>query len=279
MSDKNTLILKQSGMPEDFGFVMRNRAPMHVLPENELHWHDYFEMEFVYDGCGTQIVNAKTIPMSRGSVYLLTPLDFHTVIADETCGMSLMNINFTDKYLPPEIAAALSNGFLFSQLEEETFAPLYAIVERMYEEYTNANPYRETAICAMLTQICIALLRRCECIPVQKQDSTDAIIQDAILYLQKHFKNPPKKQELARKYPMSANYFGVRFQRAVGLSYTEYLKNLRLQQAVDLLLHSELSVEQISEHSGFHAPTYFIHIFRERYGIPPLQYRKRYKKT
>ena len=90
MSDKNTLILKQSGMPEDFGFVMRNRAPMHVLPENELHWHDYFEMEFVYDGCGTQIVNAKTIPMSRGSVYLLTPLDFHTVIADETCGMSLM---------------------------------------------------------------------------------------------------------------------------------------------------------------------------------------------
>lgn len=66
MSDKNTLILKQSGMPEDFGFVMRNRAPMHVLPENELHWHDYFEMEFVYDGCGTQIVNAKTIPMSRG---------------------------------------------------------------------------------------------------------------------------------------------------------------------------------------------------------------------
>lgn len=128
-----------------------------------------------------------------------------------------MNINFTDKYLPPEIAAALSNGFLFSQLEEETFAPLYAIVERMYEEYTNANPYRETAICAMLTQICIALLRRCECIPVQKQDSTDAIIQDAILYLQKHFKNPPKKQELARKYHMSANYFGVRFQRAVGL--------------------------------------------------------------
>lgn len=115
--------------------------------------------------------------------------------------------------------------------------------------------------------------------PVQKQDSTDAIIQDAILYLQKHFKNPPKKQELARKYHMSANYFGVRFQRAVGLSYTEYLKNLRLQQAVDLLLHSELSVEQISEHSGFHAPTYFIHIFRERYGIPPLQYRKRYKKT
>ena len=84
MSDKNTLILKQSGMPEDFGFVMRNRAPMHVLPKNELHWHDYFEMEFVYDGRGTQIVNAETIQMSRGSVYLLTPTDFHTVVADES---------------------------------------------------------------------------------------------------------------------------------------------------------------------------------------------------
>ena len=279
MSDKNTLILKQSGMPEDFGFVMRNRAPMHVLPKNELHWHDYFEMEFVYDGRGTQIVNAETIQMSRGSVYLLTPTDFHTVVADESRGMSLMNINFTEKYLSPEITSALANGFLFSQFTEEDFALLFSVVKLMYREYTGDHPYREIAIRAMLTQICIVLLRRCDHIPSAKQDTTDAIIQDAILYLQKHFKNPPKKQELACKYHMSANYFGVRFQRAVGLSYTEYLKNLRLQLAVDLLLHSELSVEQISEHSGFHTPPYFIHIFRERYGMTPLQYRKRNKKA
>ena len=48
-----------------------------------LHSHDYFEIEIVLGGRGVQHVNSKEYELTRGSVYLLTPADFHEIVLDE----------------------------------------------------------------------------------------------------------------------------------------------------------------------------------------------------
>lgn len=275
MAKKSSLVLMQSGMPGEFYFVMRNRSPLHILPENQLHWHDYFEIELIYEGTGQHIVNGTTQPLMRGDAYLLTPLDFHTVIADRVEGMSLYNINFSDSILPPEISEILNAGFLYMRFDEETFVPLLEKVKQLHKEYNGSDRYRETMIKAAVTEICVTLLREISVSsPPQSSNSTDEVIHKAVLYLHKNIKNPPQKHELAEKYHLSPNYFGERFHKAVGMSYTEYVKLLRLRYAANLLKSSGLSVSDICLNAGFNTTAYFIRTFKDRYGLTPLQYRK-----
>ena len=49
------------------------------LLNDTFHWHDYFEMEFFCEGEGTHMLNGKPHAINRGSIYLLTPSDFHTL--------------------------------------------------------------------------------------------------------------------------------------------------------------------------------------------------------
>ena len=48
-----------------------------ILKDYDIHWHDYFEIEMVVEGSADHILNGKTYSLSKGDIYLLTPVDFH----------------------------------------------------------------------------------------------------------------------------------------------------------------------------------------------------------
>jgi transcriptional regulator GlxA family with amidase domain len=57
----------------------------------------------------------------------------------------------------------------------------------------------------------------------------------------------------------------------------QFLINLRLNKAKELLLTTLLDITKISEEVGFLSYTHFIKVFREKFEIPPQQYRKAHK--
>ena len=59
-----------------------------------LHSHEYFEIEVVVNGNGKNLLNSKEYPLQRGSVYALTPSDFHEVIIEED--VELWNMVFDE---------------------------------------------------------------------------------------------------------------------------------------------------------------------------------------
>lgn len=72
---------------------------------------------------------------------------------------------------------------------------------------------------------------------------------------------------------LTLNYFGELFRNSVHMSFSDYLKHLRFDYAVNLLNSTEESVDRISQLSGFHSAAYFIVLFRKHFGITPSQYR------
>ena len=55
----------------------------------------------------------------------------------------------------------------------------------------------------------------------------------------------------------------------------EYITDLRLEHALDLLKQENLSIDAIASHCGFNYTNYFIRVFRKRYGTSPAEFRKR----
>ncbi|WP_373741375.1 GlxA family transcriptional regulator [Neisseria sp.] len=80
--------------------------------------------------------------------------------------------------------------------------------------------------------------------------------------------------DLAVQLAMSRRTFTRRFQKTMGISFTQWLISLRLQNSLELLENSALSIEQISVQTGFHNSVSFRQHFKERYQVSPNTWRR-----
>lgn len=80
--------------------------------------------------------------------------------------------------------------------------------------------------------------------------------------------------DVADHVDMSAAYLGRLFKQLTGITFTEYLTKYRLDTACDLLLHTNKTVNEISDAVGFTNSSYFYIVFKKNLGCTPNQYRK-----
>ena len=82
-----------------------------------------------------------------------------------------------------------------------------------------------------------------------------------------------KLSDLAAEYGYSATYLGKLFHKLVGVSFSDYLLNTRINYAKILLLNSELSISEIAEKLGYFDTAHFINQFRKKAGCTPNAFR------
>lgn len=72
---------------------------------------------------------------------------------------------------------------------------------------------------------------------------------------------------IAEKFGYNANYISARFLRTVGLSFSVYLTNVRMEYAMRLIRDGVSTVSDLAYACGFSDPLYFSKVFRKKYGI------------
>lgn len=101
-------------------------------------------------------------------------------------------------------------------------------------------------------------------------------IREAAVYIGEHFSFEISIPKLARKAGMNINAFTTRFRKIMGTTPAEYIQRTRIEEAEHLLLHSDMSVEEIGAQVGFTSRTYFSRVFRKHHALSPLQYRHKW---
>ena len=85
-------------------------------------------------------------------------------------------------------------------------------------------------------------------------------------------------RELAEYCQLSTDQFRRNFQRYTGIPPKQYIEDLKLRQAAQLLLTCDLSVAEIAARFGYQDPFHFSRRFKLRIGVSPVQYRKAYQR-
>ena len=99
------------------------------------------------------------------------------------------------------------------------------------------------------------------------------------------------KEEIAKKYMteeislntvamrvgMSPSYFSSIFSKEVGQTFVEYLTEVRMNKAKELLMCSAMKTSEIGYEVGYRDPHYFSYIFKKTQGCSPKEYRSRRK--
>jgi YesN/AraC family two-component response regulator len=80
--------------------------------------------------------------------------------------------------------------------------------------------------------------------------------------------------ELASEINYDTKYLSTVFKKEMGISYREYLRELRVNHACFLMEQGVVSVKNVALLSGFSDPLYFSKVFKESIGVSPKSYIK-----
>lgn len=106
----------------------------------------------------------------------------------------------------------------------------------------------------------------------------EAPLHEVLSYMEAHLSDPTlSNTQLARQAGFSEVYFRRLFTKAYNLSPRQYLLNMRLKKAKQLLTDSNYSVTAISELCGFSNVYHFSRCFTDRVGLPPSDYARKNK--
>lgn len=99
------------------------------------------------------------------------------------------------------------------------------------------------------------------------------VIGRCIAELHENYQLDYTLSELAEKYFFNPSYFSTLFKKHTGMHFTEYIMDLRMNHAAQLLLESNDKIYQIAKKVGYQDVKYFTRIFKKKFGYTPEEYR------
>ncbi|MBO7746093.1 helix-turn-helix transcriptional regulator [Paenibacillus sp. MWE-103] len=248
----------------------------HVDGRIDTHWHEFFEMGFVVAGSGTHVLNGVPSRLARGSAFLLTPADFHSLEPDPGETLRLYDLIFTDRGIREPLLALLfgqGGGHAADYGPEETEAAEreFALI---WEESAERRAGGDLLVQGSVERLLVGLSRRSrtrqEGDGLQGGDGPVApAVRKALIHIQHHFRDPLPLEEAAASCGLSPNYFSECFRKATGVTFQTYVQELRLRFAKSLLMTTRLPVTEICFASGFGTLPHFERAFKKRFGSTP----------
>lgn len=115
-----------------------------------------------------------------------------------------------------------------------------------------------------------------ECIDTDKRSDANAKdkVKQAIAYINANYNKEMTITSIAERFGMSSNYFSAVFKREMNQSAVNYITDLRVQKARELLLNTKESVADIAAQVGYEDSQYFFRVFKKTTGVTPLQFRR-----
>lgn len=103
------------------------------------------------------------------------------------------------------------------------------------------------------------------------------VIENARKFINDNFANDITLEDVAKHVYLSPIYFSSYFKKKTGEKYSDYLQNIKIKKAMELLEDTDVKIPTISEMSGFRDVNYFHKIFKNQIGLTPSEYRKKFR--
>ena len=110
----------------------------------------------------------------------------------------------------------------------------------------------------------------------ERRSLEDKPIRMAKQYIQEHYNEAISLETVSSEVGFNPAYFSTIFKKATGQNFMDYVKEVRINSAKDLLIHTSLDVAEIAQSVGYSDIKYFSRLFRKATNLTPSDYRKLY---
>ena len=117
------------------------------------------------------------------------------------------------------------------------------------------------------------LMNACQNVLGKREEKSNSIIEMAEEYIKNNFQKDICLDEVSRTVNISPYYFSKIFKEGTGKNFIEYLTNIRMERARELLSTTEYSMKEICSMCGYSDPNYFSRSFKKNVGVTPTEYK------
>ena len=257
--------------------------------EKRFHNHTFSELVIVMQGEAEHITSDNRCMIKKGDVLSLHP---GTVHAYDSCRtLKVVNILYDSKSLAMptlDMAYISSFGRIFPVKQSVDIAlqhaPIVTLEDVQLEEMIEETARLKTLLDQMrpgwsflALSAFMHIIGRIAVLAETPATVHHAMVQieKVIAYMTENFDRDISLEQLLKKANMSRRNFYRHFNSCTGTSPFEYLSQLRIRRAIELLRDADISITETANVCGFTDANYMCRIFRTRYGISPGQIRKK----
>ncbi|MEZ3469064.1 MAG: AraC family transcriptional regulator [Schaedlerella sp.] len=156
------------------------------------------------------------------------------------------------------------------------YSKIKTLIYNMHEEYENQENAWEFAIATFANLLMLTAIRSLpkRATPLLENTTESMVFQKVITYIADNFESKITLDECAKLCNFNPSYFSKYFKKHMGITFQDYVKSSRLEQAKWLLLTTNISITDIAYQCGFSNLCVFNKLFKQETGVSASIYRK-----
>lgn len=258
----------------------------------QYHTHDYIELAYVVEGEFKQRIMGNDILFKKGELCLI----------DKNCPHQDYLLNQNSIVVFIGLANDILDQVMVKHIDEEkihNFLHTALMKQKDIRQYLHFKPKNvddmrlEELLLQLLTELewndeaskhiskgliirilhYISAMYDFKLSKEQRMKMNWIIYEEIKKYIEENYAQIAIK-ELVAKFHFNEDYYNRLLKEKTGMTYSEYVQDIRLENALYLLKTTDLTVDTVAEQVGYHNKGYFYKIFVEKYGMTPAKTRK-----
>jgi AraC-like DNA-binding protein len=228
---------------------------------------DMYVLLFVTQGKFNFSFDQAAYTISKGDVVLIRP----GVVRSGSDGTYPPHQKFAVHFhlepssIPMLAPTEASGGFKLFKTHKAEY--LRQHFHQLYQAWIDKNMYYEFICHGIMTGIFGTVLQE---LAQQNISSSKLIVAKRLeSYILEHYKEEITIAQMAELVQLSPNYVISIFKEVTKQTPMEFVHQVRISIARNLLLNSDMNIAEVSDHLGFCDPTYFNRVFKKVLGVPP----------
>ncbi len=248
------------------------------------HMHSDFELVCVLEGEGSISTQRQTYPLAPGNIVFLNSNEPHD-ITGQGFGVTLLLIqfskNFLQEYFPELSDSVIEDGNVRKHLPPERFAALHRNVLEVGMEYLSGSAFFELTCLSLMATILRQLMlflpkENVSTEELHKRDQQAQRMARISSYLEQHFRESIRLSDLAEAEHVTTTHLSHFISEHFGMTFQEYLGNIRFEHAVRIIGNRSLSLSDVSAECGFSELKYMTQMFEKQLGMKPAAFREQF---
>lgn len=265
-----------------------------------LHMHDYIQIAYVMKGVCSHQFRGKSLTVGKGDIFIIPPGIEHSLNAFEGKEFEIVLVDFMPFLVHDELQSFSDSITWYMRNHEhvdnssEWLQPWLHIskdkqllVEQLLldiqDEFEHRDQGYEFSTRINLVKLLILIdresrksIKRPASNPVRLQERPFGCV---IQYICDNFGQDIPLEKAAELASMTPAYFSHAFKKETGQSFVEFVHEVRIERAMELIRQGVHTMTQVCFQVGFRHLSHFIRTFKKRTGLTPTEYKKTFARA
>ena len=248
-----------------------------------IHTHFAYEIFFVTDGT-LELVSDRGITTYERKIVIIPPKmkHFTTPSSRGSFGLLFSVENAKSSELSSEFQRALAGSnektiALELPLSDDIAFYIRKISEKLEKNSTVSEKEAELLISLIFHELAQTIVPDIEDVHVKKNNSSHISAIES--YINFKFNQKVRLSDVAEHVFLSTRQVSRIIQKEYGCTLAELVIEKKLASAEILIKNTDMKISEIAHQTNLGSENYFYSLFKKRYGVSPLKFRKEYRKN